>query len=137
MMEDYRKLIKGVVAFGVPLNEQNWEGTALDALLFEGGSSFNDRSELSRHIFLFIFSDLVNHGSDLTQDVSRGFRVGISWVNNTGEGTYVRWYSDYLSTVARQNIYEGMSTIPSEAPFLVGCQWEELSINMSNFFFRF
>lgn len=117
-MPDFRDLVKHLVEFGVPLNEAPSWGGALNTLLIQGSDLFNRASELTQDQLVFLVSDLVDRGADLTQRISQ--TTITPWFNfcETMEDQVLEMHcsSSFLYAVTRRNIYDGMSLFLCEIP---------------------
>jgi hypothetical protein len=112
MMADYRDLIKRLVGFGVPLNERSlFEGGALNTLLIEGSNDFNGASKFTQDQMVFMASDLVAGGADLTQSINETSDQVLYFRQYEAYSSYLRHCSsDYLYAIMRRNVlYDGMS----------------------------
>lgn len=110
-MPDFRDLVKHLVEFGVPLNEAPSWGGALNTLLIQGSVLFNRASKLTQDQLVFLVSDLVDRGADLTQRISQ--TTITPWLDycETTEDQVVEMHcsGSYLYAVMRRNMHDGMS----------------------------
>ena len=118
-MPDFRDLVRHLVEFGVPLNEVSSLGGVLNILLIQGSDLFNRASKLTQDQMVFLVSDLVDRGADLTQRISQITITSRLLYFDTGEDRLVEMHysSSYLYAVMRRNIYEGMSLFLCESLF--------------------
>ena len=118
-MPDFRDLVKHLVEFGVPLNEVSSLGGALNILLIQGSDLFNSASELTRDQLVFLVSDLVDRGAELTQRISQTTITPRLKYSETMEIYMVEMHcsSSYLYAVMRRNIHDGMSLFLCESFF--------------------
>jgi len=119
MIPDFRDLVKHLVEFGVPLNEAPSWGGALTTLLIQGSDLFNRASKLTQDQLVFLVSDLVDRGADLTQRISQT-TITPPVVCFETMGIHViemHCSSSYLYAVMRRNIHDGMSIFFCEILF--------------------
>lgn len=122
-MPDFRDLVKHLVGFGVPLNEVSSLGGALNILLIQGSDLFNSSSELTQDQLVFLVSDLVDRGADLTERINQTtitpaprYLYCETVENHVGE---IHCSSSYLYAVLRRNIHDGMSLFLCEILYSV------------------
>lgn len=125
-MPDFHDLVKHIVEFGVPLNETSPLGGALNVLLIRGSEFFNRASEVNQDPMVFLVSDLVACGADLTHRISETTIVPShpSWEPAEGGFARVHCSGSYLYAVTRKNIHDGMSIFSCKISFLCSTRGE-------------
>ncbi|KAJ5744101.1 hypothetical protein N7533_008971 [Penicillium manginii] len=129
-MADYRDLIKRLVEFGVPLNERSlFQGGALNTLLINGSNDFNGASKFIQDQMVFMVSDLVAGGADLTQSINETSDPVLYFCQYNACSSYPRHCSsDYLYAIMRRNVlYDDQRAIYK---MLSQCQQPEKLLKM-------
>lgn len=109
-MPEFRDLVKHLVEFGVPLNETSSLGSALNVLLIRGSYVFNHASEVNQDQMVFLVSDLLARGADLTQRIS-DTTMDPPYFDAWDIGSKVHKIhcsGSYLYAVTKRNIHDGM-----------------------------
>lgn len=110
MMADYRDLVKHLLEFCVPLNEKSIVGSVLNILLLHASYNFNIASNSAQDQMVFLVSDLVAGGADLTERIHQPvFLLTYPILGDDFWPIGMQFSGSYLHAIARRDIYDGMS----------------------------